>query len=537
MSLDQYIRAKMAGRGRGRLSGPSNENVDKGLDEIISGDRMQGGKMTSHGRGVGCHYERADVGGVLSSGNVATKSDREFGEDVFKALDEVVASRGILKPPKYSSSDRDDGLPPISGKNSRSGRENGGSERQKKTVRLVVDTEVDPMTSSLETVIEARGIGDEVDSIVKKTGGGGRRKRNFEDMISSENGGGVAVSYELDFGEGPAKRQPKWPRGLNPYRAVGYLAEKGMVIELKIGSLMDGEEENRTTAGVVSLVVESWKERLTAAAKFELQKEFLIDPKVFKWVEDLACELGLELEFQKAVKTLDPNQRQRWDPSYVYVSTYQVGDKTYEGVSTEEKFAALEAARKVWEVFTNKKFPLTKYFLGDDCDQSLEYNFLESEVYHVADVDLDKPATDTVMQQESILDNESEAEDDDTFPVESFTSVLKRDPVLNEKLKLAKQAEESRKKVEDDTRRNMPIRLVPTSPVRTTGNSVFLAGLQLRDPDTVEERLHEMGFKQQQDGTQTKMRGRGRGARKRSDEQEDTGPGYGRGHGRVPITY
>lgn len=39
---------------------------------------------------------------------------------------------------------------------------------------------------------------------------------------------------------------------------------------------------------------------------------------------------------------------------------------------------------KVYEAMTGRKFPLTKYFTGEDCDPNVEYDFSESEVHSFA---------------------------------------------------------------------------------------------------------------------------------------------------------
>ncbi|CAL8134346.1 unnamed protein product [Orchesella dallaii] len=569
MSLEDYIRAK--GAKKGLLSGSTNENLDKGLDELISQDNLGRANKRGLGRGASRRYEHTSE--ILTSGLVTTESHREYGDDVFKSLDEVVEERGILRPPKQQSYSEQEDFP-ITGR--RAGimiDQDSLPQRPKKSVKIVMNPEMDPLISALDDMIEARGIGmDELDTSIKKAGEGGRRKRNFEDLISGA-GDGFTVSYELGdaFGQGPAKRQQKWPRGLTPYRAVGYLSEKGMLIELKIGKLTDEEviKEKRDhlwrciiSCGEVEGRADSVRKvvaREMACKEFlkklreeypeadiprcELPPEFLIDPKVMKLVEDMASELGHSWEFKKSVKAIDRDQRQSGDPDYVYVSTYEIGDITIQGVSRDEKYSALEASRKVWELFSGEKFPFTKYFFGDRCDPMLNYDFAESEVYHVLDVDLGKEsgvAVSSKQEIEKIMENdESDLEDDDTFPVESFTSVLKRSPDLNEELKRTKQAQEFRKKQkeEENARRNMPVDLEALNPVIAKGNSVFLAVLEPRKSFPGSEQMNEMGLELEDDVVRPTARGSGLPVLPAEKQGVGRGRGMGRGHGRVPITY
>jgi len=186
--------------------------------------------------------------------------------------------------------------------------------------------------------------------------------------------------------------------------------------------------------------------------------EFFIHPQIFRWVEELGTTLGLKLEFGKPVKTLGSKGLLKSDTSCMYVSTCCIGDHTFQGMSTDEKYSSIDAARKVWEFFTGEKFPYTRHLMGLRCNPLLKYDFVKSEVQCYKKMDENEELKKTAnannvvnkVNQEFPLNDfelDSDADDEDTFPVDSFASALKKNRDLNEKLKEAKRAEERKKMI------------------------------------------------------------------------------------------
>jgi len=363
MSLQDYIKSKVAEACRN--TGLETINLNQSLDEMMMERKLGLGRGASKPKNAYKNPVASD--GMLSSSgrSLTMESDRKYSDDVYKSLDEVVAERGIIKPPTgKGNANRDDVDLPITGRNARSRLGFLETEENK----MVTLDDFDPMNNSLDAMIKAHGIGKDfaTSSTANKKAGdaGNKKKRRFEDMLSTPDGEGVCISYELadEFGQGPAKRQHKWPKVLNPYRAVGYLSGIGMVVEMKIGKMVvvDEEEEmkqNRdhlwrcvVSCGDLEVKADSSRKvvaREMACHKFmkKLREEYpevelpwstlsgdlFIDPKVGKWVEDLALQKGLTLEFEKSMRTLDQEQRQSGDPSYVYVSTYLADGNAYQG--------------------------------------------------------------------------------------------------------------------------------------------------------------------------------------------------------------
>jgi len=291
---------------------------NQSLDEIIAERKVGIGRGAGFKRNT--PYKKPVVsGGVLSSSgrSLTMESDRNYSDDVYKSLDQVVAERGIIKPPTAKGKGNA-GLP-ITGRNAKSPRL-GFLDQEKK--------------------------------------GNVSKKRKYDDILFPDDN---------DIGQGAvsAKRQQKGPEVLNPSRAVGYLSGLGLVVDMKIGKMVVAEEEEeeeemnenqdhlwRCVVACGDLEVKADSSRKEVAREMAchqfmkklreecpevelpwstLSGDLFIDPKVGEWVKDLALQKGLTLEFEKSVRTLDQEKRQSGDPSYVHVSTYLADGKAYHG--------------------------------------------------------------------------------------------------------------------------------------------------------------------------------------------------------------
>lgn len=162
---------------------------------------------------------------VVSPGS---KNPIEDQSDLLKSLDEIIVARGIVKPREA----------PLltSGEDNQKKAEleqpvmllHQGGQRPPKKIKL---RPIDPCTNALDDIIQEvqDGSGNRVEPA------GGRcmpykRKFGSDDSIKDND----AVSKMSD-GPGGQRSAPS----LTPYRAVGHLSKKGMIVEMKMGRLTD----------------------------------------------------------------------------------------------------------------------------------------------------------------------------------------------------------------------------------------------------------------------------------------------------------
>ncbi|CAL8124851.1 unnamed protein product [Orchesella dallaii] len=494
-SLDDYIKQKRGGGG-GRSFDRCNKN-----------DKQFGTNTLPTRSSEGCRSGRSVV--VLSSGSGRDYGD-DVMKSLDEVVTKRGILRPAKSTWSYER-ERDGELGHVSSSSGGGGRKVRGWDDDdsgcgKKVERSKITWEGD--TCAEEDCLRRKRRWQN-DNDIRIEEGGRREKKRWEEDICSEEGDRRKMSSwddNIGSGEGdvtdnnvleddpklepPAntKKQDHWPPGLTPFQAVSYLVEKGMIIKLKIGRLlMDDEEAIKrnlnnlwrciVTCGDVEGMADSCRKVVAkemAAHEFlrklreeypdaevpsyEPPSEFFIHPKICKWVEDLGVELGLKLEFGMPVKMPCPKGKLNGAP-YMYVTTCQIGDRVLQGTSTDEKYCTIDAYRKVWEFFTGEKFPYTRHFMGRRCNPLLKYDFatweMESEYYNkrIEDTEFIVPvSTDTnldVNQQFALneVEVESDADDDDTFPVDSFSSALKKNRDLKEKLNQAKRAEERKKMI------------------------------------------------------------------------------------------
>ncbi|CAL8081640.1 unnamed protein product [Orchesella dallaii] len=347
--------------------------------------------------------------------------------NLHKPLDEFITERCILKPKKYTPTKKDSDFPPPSteGRNFASpstassnfappstegGFRNRKADKHFKPCTVSLRKDLDPFTTSLDDLIE-KPLPTCENKIVKKPLVFNRTKRTFDDLISQQEDD---QSFENIVNKMESRGQPRqWPKGLTPYRAVGFLCEHGMMIEMKTGRLIECPSDNDrlhlwqcevTCSNITGRADSKRKEVAREIAcreflvklkqalpqidvpQYEIPEEVFIDPNVTNWVLALGMKHGFEVNVETVVRKVDPDRRQKDDPEYLYATTYFIGDEEIRGISPNANHATVAAAKTVWEMVSKRSLPSTKYFVGHRCKSNKEYKFLESEVYTVLDI-------------------------------------------------------------------------------------------------------------------------------------------------------
>ncbi|ODM92604.1 hypothetical protein Ocin01_14077 [Orchesella cincta] len=390
---------------------------------------------------------------------ISTISNQEIGvdKDCCKSLDQIIIERSIVKPRRFNSTKRGNGSPtnrkPVSSR----------------TISLRKD--VDPLTSTLDQLIEHPR--PKFDKKTSKSTVVRGVKRKYDRLSLASH-----VEGDRTFGKFLARpdvriKMQKWPKGLTPYMAIGYLCEHGMMIEYRIGKLLEGQgaKDNlwqcEVSCGYISGRANSNRKvvaREVASKEFlrELQAEYpdveipayeipdgvFIDPKVKDLAVAVARSQGIPLQSETTIQKTDLRRRQKDDPEHVYVCTYFVGDEVIRGIHPNLDYATLEAAKMVWEKLTNESYRSTKFSVGDNCSGEFLYNFFETEVYNS-------------LELNQVIDDDTDGDDD--FLNEGFLAAVKSKEAVHESLKRRKVANKykQKKKEEHDRRRNMEVDLDP----------------------------------------------------------------------------
>ncbi|CAL8081634.1 unnamed protein product [Orchesella dallaii] len=408
--------------------------------------------------------------------------------NLHKSLDEFIAERCILKPKMCTPKKKDsDFAPSTEGRNFASPstasstfapQSTEGAFRSRKAVKhftpctVSLRKDLNPFTSSLDDLIE-KSLPKCDNKIAKKAPVFNRTKRTFDDLISQQEDD---QSFENIVNKMDSRGQPRqWPKGLTPYRAVGFLCEHGMVIEMKIGRLIECPSENDrlhlwqcevTCSNITGRADSKRKEVAREIAcreflvklkqalphidvpQYEIPEEVFIDPNVTNWVLALGMKHGFEVNVEAVVRKVDPDRRQKDDPEYLYATTYFIGDEEIRGISPNANHATVAAAKSVWETVSKRSLPSTKYFVGQRCKSNNEYKFLESEAYTVLNL-IEGKYDDTDGEDEFL---------EESLYLESNEGI---DDFLNQN-RLAK--EHKRKKTEEHERwRNMKADLNPST--------------------------------------------------------------------------